>query len=111
MDCFDLKLLEAIQADGRLTSQELAERVGLSASQCARRRALLEKNGVIEGYFAQLSSQKLGLDIVVFVEIALKGHSRERSQHLFDLLQRMPEVQEAYSLTGASDYLVKLGGA
>jgi DNA-binding Lrp family transcriptional regulator len=108
IDLFDLKLLRAIQADGRLTSQELADRVGLSASQCARRRAALEKAGVIEGYHAELSGPALGLESVVFVEIALAAHSSERAHSLQALLQRLPEVQEAYSLTGANDYLVKL---
>ena len=57
MDAFDLKLLDALQDDGRLTNDELAERVGLSASQCSRRRAALEEAGVIEGYHAELSAR------------------------------------------------------
>lgn len=108
MDGFDLKLLGALQAEGRLTSQELAERVGLSASQCARRRAALEESGVIEGYHARLSADVLGLELTVFVEIALASHSPDAARGLLTLLEGMPEVQEAYSLTGASDYLVKL---
>jgi DNA-binding Lrp family transcriptional regulator len=61
MDNFDLKLLQALQEDGRLTNNDLADRVGLSASQCSRRRAALENAGVIEGYQAVLSTEALGL--------------------------------------------------
>lgn len=107
-DNFDLKLLNALQDDGRLTNQELAERVGLSASQCSRRRTALEKDGLIEGYCARLSSEKLGLELVVFVEISLAIHSRGNAQQFVNVLENMEEVQEAYSLTGEADYLVKL---
>ena len=61
MDAFDLKILDALQVDGRLSNQELAERVGLSASQCSRRRSALESDGAIEGYHASLSAKALGL--------------------------------------------------
>ena len=53
MDDFDLKLLDALQEDGRLTNNELAERIGLSASQCSRRRSALEASGIIDGYHAR----------------------------------------------------------
>ena len=64
MDAFDLKILDALQVDGRLSNQELAERVGLSASQCSRRRSALESDGAIEGYHASLSAKALGLDVL-----------------------------------------------
>ncbi|WP_246657464.1 Lrp/AsnC family transcriptional regulator [Cohaesibacter sp. CAU 1516] len=108
MDRFDIKILEALQRDGRLTSQELAEEVGLSSSQCARRRALLEKSGVIEGYHARLNQSALGLDLIVFIQIALDTHSPDASKRLLSLLNSMPEVSEAYSMTGSTDYHVKL---
>ena len=61
MDAFDRKLLAALQDDGRLTNQELADRVGLSSSQCSRRRGALEAAGIIESYHAHLSAAALGL--------------------------------------------------
>ena len=67
MDEFDLKLLDALQDDGRLTNNELADRIGLSASQCSRRRAAFEKSGVIESYRAVLATETLGLDVIVFI--------------------------------------------
>jgi DNA-binding Lrp family transcriptional regulator len=108
MDAFDVKLLAALQEDGRLTNFELAEKVGLSASQCSRRRAMLEEAGVIESYHAHLSTEALGLGVVVFVQVTLAAHSPKNSERFQQLINGLQEVQEAYALTGEADYLVKL---
>ncbi len=108
MDDFDLKLLKALQEDGRLTNLELAERIGLSASQCSRRRAALEESGVIEGYHAALANQAVGLDVLVFVQVSLATQSPDSGQAFVKLVRGVEEVQEAYALTGEADYLVKM---
>jgi DNA-binding Lrp family transcriptional regulator len=108
MDDFDVKLLAALQDDGRLTNNELCEKVGLSASQCSRRRTVLEQEGVIEGYHAALSPQALGLAVLAFVQVRLATHSPDNSRRFRDLVARTAEVQEAYALTGEADYLVKI---
>jgi DNA-binding Lrp family transcriptional regulator len=108
IDAFDLRLLEALQSDGSLTNNELAERIGLSASQCSRRRSALEAAGIVEGYRAELSATALGLDVLVFVEVTLATHSPDNSEKFRTLISRLDEVQEAYSVTGVSDYLVKI---
>ena len=108
MDGFDIKLLAALQDDGRLTNNELGEKVGLSASQCSRRRAALEQEGVIEGYHAALSPAALGLAVLAFVQVRLATHSPDNSRRFRDLVDRTAEVQEAYALTGEADYLVKI---
>jgi DNA-binding Lrp family transcriptional regulator len=108
MDGFDLKLLEALQQDGRLTNFELAEQVGLSPSQCSRRRAALEASGLIESYHAHLSADAIGLGVLVFVQVTLATHSPGNSKRFQKLIDGLPEVQEAYSLTGEADYLIKL---
>ena len=108
MDEFDLKLLAALQDDGRLTNNELAERVGLSASQCSRRRAALEQAGVIERYHALLAAERVGLNVLVFIQVTLATHSPDSAGRFVALLQDIEEVQEAYSLTGEADYLVKM---
>jgi DNA-binding Lrp family transcriptional regulator len=108
MDAFDLKLLDALQEDGRLTNFELADKVGLSPSQCSRRRAQLEQNGVIAGYHAHLAAEAVGLDVTVFVQVTLATHSPANAQRFRRLIASLPEVQEAYALTGEADYLVKL---
>jgi DNA-binding Lrp family transcriptional regulator len=108
MDDFDLNLLNALQEDGRLTNLELAERIGLSASQCSRRRTALEQSGVIEGYHAALANQAVGLDVLVFIQVGLATQSPDSAQAFAKLIRGLEEVQEAYSLTGEADYLVKL---
>src|SRR6185437_10413143 len=108
VDAFDLKMLAALQDDGRLTNQQLADLVGLSASQCSRRRMRLEEEGVISGYHADLASERLGFNVIAFVHITLATHSPDNAQHFRDLVQRVDDVQEAYSLTGDADYLLKI---
>jgi DNA-binding Lrp family transcriptional regulator len=108
MDDFDIKLLQALQDDGRLTNNDLAERVGLSASQCSRRRSVLEDKGVISSYHAELSAQALGLDVIAFVRVTLATHSPDNSKRFAKLIDGLEQVQEAYSLTGEADYLVKI---
>jgi DNA-binding Lrp family transcriptional regulator len=108
MDEFDINLLNALQADGRLTNNELADRIGLSASQCSRRRAALEESGVIESYHAVLAAEAVGLDVLVFIQVGLATHSPDSAQAFVRLVDGIEEVQEAFSLTGDADYLVKM---
>ena len=108
IDEFDLRILKALQEDGRLTNQELADLVGLSPSQCSRRRIALEDAGIIECYRACLSGSALGLDLTVIIEVSLAMHSPDNAKRLADLLCAMDEVQEAYALTGEADYMIKL---
>ena len=108
LDPFDIRILHALQRNGRLTGAELADKAGLSSSQCARRRAALEETGVIARYAALLDPARIGLGILVFVEVTLHAHSHQRAQDFARLIGRLDEVQEAYSLTGETDYLLKL---
>ena len=108
MDLFDIKLLDALQQDGRLTNYDLAEQVGLSASQCSRRRAALEEAGIIASYHARLSTAGVGLGVIVFVQVTLATHSPENSKRFLRLIESLDAVQEAYALTGDADYLVRL---
>ena len=100
MDDFDFKILDALQRNGQKTNYDLAELAGLSASQCSRRRAALEEDGVIEGYHAKLSAEKLGLKVQVFVQVTLATHSPDNSKRFAKLISDLDEVQEAYALTG-----------
>ncbi|WP_315740754.1 MULTISPECIES: Lrp/AsnC family transcriptional regulator [unclassified Bradyrhizobium] len=108
VDTFDLRILAALQNDGRLTNQELADLAGLSASQCSRRRMRLEQDGVIAGYRAQLASQALGFELIAFIQITLATHSPDNAQKFRTLVDRVDDIQEAYALTGDSDYLLKV---
>lgn len=108
MDATDVKLLSALQADGRLTNTDLAALVGLSASQCSRRRILLEEKGTISGYQATIDQRAVGLVITVFINVRLTVHSLDNRRHFTELIANLPEVQEAYTLTGENDYMLKM---
>jgi Lrp/AsnC family leucine-responsive transcriptional regulator len=108
LDAFDLKILEALQKDGRLTNNELADRIALSASQCSRRRSRLEAEGYIQGYQARLDRQKMGLDLLVVISVTLATHNRDNARRFSALVNDLPEVLEAYALTGEMDYHLKV---
>lgn len=108
MDNFDLRILDALQRDGRLTNNELAEKVGLSASQCSRRRTQLEAEGIIRAYHASLDPEALGLKVQAFVQVTLATHSPDNARHFQRLIEGVDAVQEAFAVTGEADYLVKM---
>src|SRR6187549_2007623 len=100
VDAFDLKILAALQRDGRLTNQQLADVAGLSASQCSRRRMRLEEEKVIAGYRAELASEPLGFGVIAFIQITLATHSPDNAKKFRALVESVDDIQEAYSLTG-----------
>lgn len=108
LDGFDLRLLAALQNDARLTNQQAGEVVGLSASQCSRRRAALEAAGLIRGYRAELSAEALGLSVLAFIQVTLHHHSGDNARKFRDLIAANENIQEAYSLSGDSDYVLKV---
>ena len=108
VDAFDLKMLAALQDDGRLTNQQLADLVGLSASQCSRRRMRLEEEKVIAGYHADLAGEALGFNLIAFIHITLATHSPDNAKKFRALVNRVDDIQEAYSLTGDADYVLKV---
>lgn len=107
LDAIDLRILDLLQQQGRLTMTELGEQVGLSTSPCSQRVRRLEQQGVIVGYHAKVQPHALGKNLLVFVEITLT----EKSEHIFkqvrDALVHIPEVQECHLIAGRFDYLVK----
>src|SRR5450631_2240262 len=107
VDALDLRILAALQDDGRLTNQQLADAVGLSASQCSRRRMRLEDEKVIAGYRASLAGEALGFSLIAFNHITLATHSPDNAKRFRALVNRVDDIQEAYSLTGDADYLLK----
>jgi DNA-binding Lrp family transcriptional regulator len=107
IDRFDLRMLAALQDDGRLTNQQLADLIGLSASQCSRRRMRLEEEKVISGYHADVSAEALGFNLIAFINITLATHSPDNAKRFRDLINRVDEIQEAYALTGDADYVMK----
>ena len=107
-DEFDRQILGALQQDGRLTSQQLAEATALSASQCGRRRQRLEELGVIKAYRANLSYRKVGIGIMAFVDVTLTSHSQEDISSFIRLIEVNRNILEATKLTGGVDFLLKV---
>jgi DNA-binding Lrp family transcriptional regulator len=108
LDGFDLKLLRVLQENSALTNQELGEHIGLSASQISRRRQRLEQEKVIRRYKASLDPDVLGLTVTAYVGVTLGAHSRENARRFREMVTAMPEVQEAHTLTGDVDYMLKV---
>ena len=108
LDAIDRRILGELQGDGRMTVQQLAERVGLSASPCARRVRLLEQAGVIKGYVAVLDQAQIGLPISAFASIKLARQHEEDLDSFASAVSRWPEVVDCYLMTGQRDYLMRI---
>lgn len=108
LDDFDHKILSQLQMNGRLSNQELAEIVGLSMSQCSRRRMALEQKGMIVGYFAQLHPEAERHPIVGMLEIKLTQYSQAVLDQFLAFIQHEPMIRDVYKLTGSYDYLLKV---
>ncbi len=108
MDSKDRQILKELQADGRLTNQELSERVNLSPSPCLRRLRLMEEQGVITGYTALVDQKAWGLPVTVFIRIKLERHSDEAVQAFERAIINMPQVMDCWLMTGRSDYLLRV---
>ena len=106
LDSFDFKILDALQEDARITTLDLADRVGLSATPCARRVKRLEEEGVIERYVTLLNAERLGIGLNVFVNVRLRSQTKD-SMDIFEAgIKELPEIVECYLLTGEYDYLL-----
>lgn len=108
IDAFDRKILSLLQADARLTNNDLSERVNLSPSQCSRRRQRLEEEGLIRAYRAVLDRERLGFSLVNVITVTLATHNPDNARRFAELVGSLPEVQEAYALTGEMDYILKV---
>ncbi|HVE05850.1 MAG TPA: Lrp/AsnC family transcriptional regulator [Paraburkholderia sp.] len=130
LDAIDRRILTILQQEGRLSNQELAERVNLSPSPCLRRIRRLEESGVIRGYVALLDAQKLGLDLLAFVNVRLEkrggpllgapgvrgdaahaahAHAGKTHAELFRAaVQTWPEVVACHAMAGDMDYLLRV---
>jgi Lrp/AsnC family leucine-responsive transcriptional regulator len=108
LDGIDRKIIAAVQSDGRMTVNEIAARVGLSASPCARRVRMLEEAGVIKGYTAVIDQKKVGLPISAFASIKLERQREEDLDRFAAAVARWPEVVDCYLMTGQRDYLMRV---
>jgi Lrp/AsnC family leucine-responsive transcriptional regulator len=108
LDKTDRRLLEELQADGRLTNQELAERVSLSPSPCLRRLRALERAGVIRQYAALLDPLAVGLGLMAYVSVKLEKRGKMPVDQFKRAVESWPEVIACYAMTGDTDYLMRV---
>ena len=108
LDVIDCRIIAALQADGRLSNVELAERVGLSPSPCLRRVKRLEREGYIEGYRATLRRDRVDLGFTVFVGVKVDGHADERINAFEEAVLALPEVVACHIVSGEADYLLEV---
>lgn len=107
LDRTDRKILATLQIDGRITTTELAERVGLSPTAVSERLKRLTRDGYILGYGARLDPRKLGRGLLVFVEVLLDRTSPDVFDAFAGAVARAPEVMECHMVAGGFDYLIK----
>jgi Lrp/AsnC family leucine-responsive transcriptional regulator len=107
-DSIDRKILKALQKDGRMSITELSEVVHLSKTPCAERVKRLEKAGLIKGYRAELSTERLGLPYVTFVQVTLERTTTDVLEKFNLATGRIPEVESCHMVAGGFDYLLKI---
>ena len=108
LDALDRAILRELQRDSRLSLAELGKAVGLSASPCWNRVKRLETDGVIEGYTVRLNAERLGLADTVIVQVTLDSHSDEALFAFGRALAEIPEVLDAYLVSGDYDYFIRI---
>ncbi len=107
-DAIDHRILDILQREGRVSNQELAERVALSPAPCLRRVRALEEAGVIRRYAALLEPRKVGLGMMSFVTVKLEKKGKMPAEDFAQAVRRWPEVVSCYAMAGESDYILKV---
>ncbi|MBB4566912.1 Lrp/AsnC family transcriptional regulator [Rhizobium leucaenae] len=108
LDAIDLRILDAIQRDGRITKLALAEKVGLSPTPCWLRLRKLEKAGIIAGYHAHLAPRRLAAVASVMVELTLANHRQSDFERFERAISSIPEIIACWSVGGGVDYILKI---
>jgi len=109
LDNYDVQILNILQNDGRISNQDLADRIRLSASPCLRRVRALEEAGLITGYRAFIDARKLGLSLTALIHISMDQHTPERFNNFEQSIAGIPEVLECLLITGQeADYQLKV---
>ena len=108
LDEIDIKILNALQTNGKVTNVQLASEVGLSPAPTIERVKKLEQAGLITGYHARLNPEKLGLQVLVFIEVSFNLVEPKSLSEFIEALNSYPEVTECYHITGEYDLLLKV---
>ncbi len=107
LDRIDRRILAELQHDGRMTNAELAQRIGLPATSTSDRVRRLQKQGYITGFSARIDPQRVGLELLVFVEVSLDKTTPDAFEKFSHAVRRAPEILECHMVAGGFDYLVK----
>ena len=108
LENYEQKILTELQRNGRLTNQELAEKIGLSPAACWRRVKALQDNGVIRKYAAIVDPAQVNMDQCVFAHVRLERHTEEYTENFVSAIRQRPEVLECYAVTGDFDYILRI---
>ncbi|VWX46708.1 Lrp/AsnC family transcriptional regulator [Novosphingobium sp. 9U] len=108
LDDIDRRILMEIQRNGRISNQELAERIGLSPSPCLRRTKSLEEQGLISGYVGLVDPALVGLSVTAFVRVRLEKQGDRHLTEFEEAVAQLPEVMECYLMTGEADYQLRV---
>lgn len=108
LDRRDRRILEELQRDSRLTTQELAERVGMSTSATWRRVRSLEESGIIERYAAIVNARKSGFGLASMVHVSLARHEQKNVEHFVREVRKHPEVLECFATSGEADFHLRV---
>ncbi|PCF97036.1 Lrp/AsnC family transcriptional regulator [Vreelandella nigrificans] len=109
LDRFDRRILDVLQQEGRISNQELAERIGLSPSPCLRRVRALEENGLITQYRAEIDARQLGYQLMALLHISMDKHTPERFDNFERHIRDIPNVIECLIITGQdADFQLKI---
>ena len=108
IDKINIKILQELGSNGRISNTDLAERVGLSPSACLRRVQELERQDIIEGYRAVINPSKIGVGVTVFVMVGLSSHQKTAQEIFEKAMARAPEVRECHNITGSVEYLLRV---
>lgn len=108
LDNIDRKILEILQANGKITNAQLAKEIGLSPAPTLERVKKLERKGVISSYHAKLDHNMIGLGVSTFVLASLKSHSKKHLEHFVESIDRIDEIVECHHITGSGDFILKI---
>ena len=108
MDRIDRKILSELQKNGRLSSQALAEKVGLSATPCWRRVRRMERDGLIAGSVVLLDPSRVGLHVTAFAQVSLEDHHPDSVFEFDRMVEELPEILECHAMSGQHDYMIKV---
>ncbi|MBR9866116.1 MAG: Lrp/AsnC family transcriptional regulator [Oceanospirillales bacterium] len=108
LDRYDRHILAALQDDGRISNQQLADKVGLSSAACWRRVKTLDEKGILKKYTALVNPEALGYDLCVLIMVTLIRHRQDHATEFQQAVQGYPEVLQCFAVTGDADYVLRV---